>query len=196
METMIEGNNMAKLNKSRGKGTSEDAAYNGMDVVIVIVLVFGGSMRTADRGRERGKNCDKELTIYCKERDTGEGRSLACLYAALDRLSDQCDYALYDAAAQLGRAINTLTYTVNECRDDLMTYCATIQPGRGGAPVHRQERCEGQQAVQTGNERHGAEKIAFRLKVQGNGSIAANIRLNRQTQCERRKSILRRQWCG
>jgi len=101
-------------------------------VVIVIVLVFGGEVSAQQTLVESvAKNCDKELTIYCKDVTPGEGRSLACLYAHWDRLSDQCDYALYDAAAQLGRAINTLTYTVNECRDDLMTYCATIQPGEG-----------------------------------------------------------------
>ena len=100
--------------------------------VIVIVMVFGGGVSAQQTLVESvAKNCEKELATYCKDVTPGEGRSLACLYAYWEKLSDQCDYALYDAAAQLGRAVNTLTYTVNECRNDLMAYCATIRPGEG-----------------------------------------------------------------
>jgi hypothetical protein len=56
---------------------------------------------------------------------------LACLYAYSDKLSSRCEYALYDAMAQLERALTALTFVANECRDDLKTYCADIQPGEG-----------------------------------------------------------------
>jgi hypothetical protein len=46
-------------------------------------------------------------------------------------LSGQCEYALYDAAAQLERALTALTFVANECRDDLEKYCANIKPGEG-----------------------------------------------------------------
>jgi hypothetical protein len=61
----------------------------------------------------------------------GEGRVLACLYAHEDKLSSKCEYALYDAAAQLERALNALTYVTNECRDDLTKFCSDIKPGEG-----------------------------------------------------------------
>ena len=56
---------------------------------------------------------------------------LACLYAYNDKLSNRCEYALYDASAQLERIVAALAYATNECRDDLKTYCSNIQPGEG-----------------------------------------------------------------
>jgi hypothetical protein len=101
-------------------------------VVIGMVLVFSGVVSAQQALVDSVvKGCDKELKTYCKDVTPGEGRVLACLYAHEDKLSGQCEYALYDAAAQLERVINALTYTVNECRDDLKTYCADIKPGEG-----------------------------------------------------------------
>jgi hypothetical protein len=77
------------------------------------------------------KGCEKELKMYCTAVTPGEGRVLACLYSFWDKLSDQCDNALYDAAAQLQRAVAALSYVNSECWDDLKTYCANIQPGEG-----------------------------------------------------------------
>ena len=75
--------------------------------------------------------CKAEIDKYCKTVSPGEGRVLACLYAYEDKLSNQCEYALYDAASQLQMAVNTLSYAVNECRDDLKKFCSSIQPGQG-----------------------------------------------------------------
>jgi len=101
-------------------------------VFIGMVLVLGG-VASAQQGLVEGvvKGCEKELTTYCKDVIPGEGRGLACLYAYSDKLSAKCEYALYDAAAQLERAINALSYTVNECRADLAKFCADIKPGEG-----------------------------------------------------------------
>jgi len=101
-------------------------------VVIGMVLVFSG-VASAQQALIDSvvKGCDKELKTFCKDVTPGEGRGLACLYAFSDKLSAQCEYALYDAAAQLERAIAALSYTVNECRDDLTKFCANIKPGEG-----------------------------------------------------------------
>ncbi len=77
------------------------------------------------------EGCKKEIETYCKDVIPGEGRILACLYAREDKLSGRCDYALYDAAAQLERAINAMSYVANECGDDLDKFCANIEPGQG-----------------------------------------------------------------
>jgi len=110
-------------------------------VVIGMVLVFGGVVSAQQKGPAEAvaqgivdsvkKGCDKELKTYCKDVTPGEGRVLACLYAYEDKLSGQCEYALYDAAAQLERAVNALSYAVNECRDDLTKFCSDIKPGEG-----------------------------------------------------------------
>ena len=75
--------------------------------------------------------CKKELDSFCKEVTPGEGRVLACLYAYEDKLSSRCEYALYDASAQLEHAVATLTYVANECADDLKKHCAAVEAGGG-----------------------------------------------------------------
>src|SRR5512143_1308379 len=101
-------------------------------VVIGMVLVFSGVVSAQQALIDSVvKDCDKELKTYCKDVTPGEGRGLACLYAFSDKLSPQCEYALYDAAAQLERAINAIAYAANECRDDLTKFCADIKPGQG-----------------------------------------------------------------
>ena len=62
--------------------------------------------------------CKAELESYCKDVKPGDGRILACLYSRADKLSGKCEYALYDAAVQLERAVAALAYVANECADD------------------------------------------------------------------------------
>jgi Cysteine rich repeat len=101
-------------------------------VVICMVLVFSGVVSAQQALIDSVvKGCDKELKTYCKDVTPGEGRGLACLYAFSDKLTPKCEYALYDAAAQLERAINALAYAVNECRNDLTKFCSDIKPGQG-----------------------------------------------------------------
>ena len=77
------------------------------------------------------KGCEKEINSYCKKVTVGEGRVLACLYAYSDKLSGQCEYALYDAAVKLQRFIAELTYVANECDDDLQKHCSSVAIGEG-----------------------------------------------------------------
>lgn len=77
------------------------------------------------------EGCEKELGSYCKEVTPGEGRVLACLYAFEDKLSGRCEYALYDASAQLQHAVASLSYAANECKEDLEKHCATVKAGEG-----------------------------------------------------------------
>ena len=77
------------------------------------------------------EGCKKELTTYCSNVTPGEGRILACMYAHNDKLSGRCEYALYDAAAQLERFVSALSYVINECEDDLKQYCASVEAGEG-----------------------------------------------------------------
>lgn len=75
--------------------------------------------------------CKVEINTYCIGVTPGNGRVLACLYAYQDKLSNRCEYALYDASVQLERMINTLAYLATECKADLKTYCSDIAPGQG-----------------------------------------------------------------
>src|SRR5215471_3101657 len=77
------------------------------------------------------EGCEKEMTSFCKDVTPGEGRILACLYAYEDKLSTRCEYALYDASAQLEHATASLTYVANECKADLEKHCAKVEAGEG-----------------------------------------------------------------
>jgi len=100
--------------------------------VIAVSLLLGGKAQAADdliAGLK--KACNKELTTFCKGVQPGEGRILACLYAFEDRVSGKCEYAIYDAAAQLEQAATALKFAAAECKDDLLKYCGNVQVGKG-----------------------------------------------------------------
>lgn len=102
-------------------------------LVFCLAVLFVGNVFAAEKGPAEKvlDGCKKEFETYCKDVTPGEGRLLACLYAYGDKLSGRCEYALYDAAAQLERAVAALTYVANECRDDLKAYCSSVKPGEG-----------------------------------------------------------------
>jgi hypothetical protein len=77
------------------------------------------------------QGCASELEAHCAEVTPGEGRLLACLYAHEDKLSGQCEFALYDAAVRLERAIGAISHVASECRADIEGLCARVQAGEG-----------------------------------------------------------------
>lgn len=99
---------------------------------VLSVLVFSG-VASAEKGivETFTEGCKADLDKYCKDVKPGDGRLLACLYAHSDKISVRCEYAVYDAASQLERALTALTYVANECRDDLKANCANIKAGEG-----------------------------------------------------------------
>ena len=97
------------------------------------ILVFSGVAVAAEKGiiETFTEGCKADIEKYCKDVKPGDGRVLACLYAQSDKISPRCEYAMYDAASQLERALTALTYVANECRDDLKANCQNIEPGEG-----------------------------------------------------------------
>jgi hypothetical protein len=119
--------------KNIKKGGRDMRSAIGLLLGFCLVVLFVGNIFAAEKGPVETvlNGCKKELETYCKDVTPGEGRLLACLYAYEDKLSVRCEYSLYDAAAQLERAIAALTYVANECRDDLKAYCSSVKPGEG-----------------------------------------------------------------
>ena len=103
-------------------------------ITLTLMLALGAA---APLGAAEGlvetvaKGCETEITTYCQDVTPGEGRILACLYAHGDKLSGKCEYALYDAAARLERAVAAMTYLAGECQKDLEAYCGDVQAGQG-----------------------------------------------------------------
>jgi hypothetical protein len=75
--------------------------------------------------------CQKEIGSYCPSITPGEGRVLSCLYSYEDKLSPRCEYALYEAAAQLERVVAALSYVASECDSEMETHCAAVKAGEG-----------------------------------------------------------------
>lgn len=96
-----------------------------MFLIAMPVAAEKGLVETVSEG------CKAELDTYCKAVTPGEGRVLACLYAHGDKISGKCEYALYDAAVQLERAVAALSYVANECADDLDEHCSDVAVGEG-----------------------------------------------------------------
>jgi hypothetical protein len=99
--------------------------------VAVLLFTMGPALAGDNLVQTVVNGCKKELETYCKDVTPGQGRGLACLYAHSDKLSGQCEYALYDAAAQLERAVAALSYVINECGNDLQKLCSGIPAGEG-----------------------------------------------------------------
>ena len=100
-------------------------------VMGTLILASGRAVAEEDTIAGLRKACSKELSTFCKGVPEGEGRVLACFYAFEDKVSDKCMYALYDASAQLERAVNALKYAASQCKDDLNKFCADVKLGEG-----------------------------------------------------------------
>ncbi|GMQ77379.1 MAG: hypothetical protein BMS9Abin01_2718 [Gammaproteobacteria bacterium] len=98
-----------------------------------VVLLLSGPIASAQQNlvESVARGCETELKTYCEGVTPGEGRILSCLYAYGDKLSGQCEFALYDAAAQLERFVAALSYVANECDQDIDKYCASVEAGEG-----------------------------------------------------------------
>jgi len=77
------------------------------------------------------KGCNEEIKQYCSQVTPAGDRMNACLYAHEDRLSGACQYALYQAAENLKRAIINFDYAANACMDDLEKHCVGVEMGEG-----------------------------------------------------------------
>jgi hypothetical protein len=98
---------------------------------LVMSMAFAATASAQDPAETVVKGCSAEIENYCSQVTPGEGRLLACFYAHEDKLSGQCQYALYNAAAELDHAVSALNYLANECHDDIMNHCASVEVGEG-----------------------------------------------------------------
>lgn len=96
---------------------------DGLSWIPRLKLKQGGPVETFLQG------CKIELDTYCKNVTPGDNRLPARVYAHKDKLSNRCEYALYDASAQLQQAVASLRYMVRECEDDSGKYCADVEVG-------------------------------------------------------------------
>jgi hypothetical protein len=107
---------------------------NRILVLLIAVVSFGAAgplMAAEDIVEQVATGCASEIEQYCSQVVPGNGRLVACFFAHEDKLSGQCQYALYDASAQLEHAVSALNYLASQCKADIDAHCAGIQPGEG-----------------------------------------------------------------
>ena len=100
-------------------------------VVAVLMLSVTGAFAQESIIDEVMTACEPEITAYCSQVTMGEGRLLACFYAHEDKLSGRCQYALYQAVADLEDFAAAITHLATQCEDDLMEFCAEVALGEG-----------------------------------------------------------------
>jgi hypothetical protein len=102
-----------------------------MASAIAVLMSLSGTVSAQGIVETVEQGCTTEITTYCSQVSPGEGRLLACFYAHEDKLSGQCQYALYSASAQLDQAVSALDYLATQCRDDILKLCGEVQVGEG-----------------------------------------------------------------
>ena len=112
-------------------------------IFVCLSLVTAGSVRAqtaaTDKVGERLEGavqklraaCADDLAKYCSSVTPGEGRLLYCLIAHEDKISTKCDYALYNAARNLDRAIDFVEQAADACWPDIQKLCADVPEGGG-----------------------------------------------------------------
>lgn len=109
--------------------------FRGFVRTIAIVFLFFCAPVVSEAGENLLQNvldgCQTELDTYCKDVTPGESRVAACVYARSDKLSPSCEYALYEVAIQLERALADMTYLVNKCSEDMNKFCIDVEAGEG-----------------------------------------------------------------
>jgi hypothetical protein len=75
--------------------------------------------------------CEEDLQQYCSQVTPGEGRLLHCVAAHEDKLSGQCEYALYQAASLLEQLTVAIAYFAQSCETEIQTLCSDVEAGEG-----------------------------------------------------------------
>ena len=71
------------------------------------------------------ESCQADLDKYCNQVTPGEGRMLYCVAAHQDKISDQCEGALVDAAMILADVTDRVVTTAEACGPELRSSAAT-----------------------------------------------------------------------
>ncbi len=96
--------------------------------IILMACVAGNEQLAAQSIFE---SCAKDLETYCGAVTPGNGRTLACIYAHEDKVSDDCDAATENGATLLDWFFETVRYVYDRCADDVQKHCAGTEFGGG-----------------------------------------------------------------
>ena len=100
-------------------------------IIAAFINLVGTVYAGSDVVSDVQEGCATEIETYCSNVIPGQRRMLACFYAHEDKLSNNCQYALYSAAQELEAAITALNFVANECLADIKEFCKDTAIGEG-----------------------------------------------------------------
>jgi len=77
------------------------------------------------------EECSADLEQYCNQVTPGEGRLLHCVAAHEDKISGQCQLALFGAAVVLSELADAIQYLAESCATEIESLCADVATGEG-----------------------------------------------------------------
>jgi hypothetical protein len=105
--------------------------FTKFNQALCILLLGFSASASADIVETIAEGCAAEIENYCSQVTPGEGRLLACFFAHEDKLSGKCEFAMYNAAAELEHAVNSLAYVAAQCEKDILANCGDVAVGEG-----------------------------------------------------------------
>ena len=102
-------------------------------ILLVAVAFIAGPVATAEDTLVEYlvTACETDIENYCNQVTPGNGRLLHCMAAHEDKISGQCEYALYQAATLLDQLSAAIVYVAEQCRTEIETICSDIVMGEG-----------------------------------------------------------------
>ncbi len=89
---------------------------------IILMAFVAGNERLA--AQSIFESCAKDLETYCGAVTPGNGRTLACIYAHEDKVSEECDAATDNVSTLLDWFLEKVRYVYDRCADDIQKHCA------------------------------------------------------------------------
>jgi Cysteine rich repeat len=78
-----------------------------------------------------GVACSDDLKKYCSTVTPGEGRLTLCMQAHEDKVSEKCDFAIFEASRKINRALDRIDRAAEICWSDIEKHCSNIPEGGG-----------------------------------------------------------------
>jgi hypothetical protein len=75
--------------------------------------------------------CSDDVRKYCENVTPGEGRTVLCMLAHEDKISDKCVNTLFDLAENFRLTVSNVVRAAEVCQGEVGKVCAKVEPGEG-----------------------------------------------------------------
>jgi len=75
--------------------------------------------------------CEADLQQYCSQVTPGDGRLVYCVAAHSDKISGECQFALFEAATVLARYSDAILEIAENCETEIDSLCGDVAVGEG-----------------------------------------------------------------